>query len=179
VLLSPFRRLAVAVLAVSVLIAPSPAFAAKAKAKAKAKAPVVNTAKYCAAAQKWLDFENATLATGPYDGNWVRQTDAVLQSLIDSAPNVIAFPKSLTQNRATVHGLVIVLWADLLASRMDLAEAGPIIDSSQIAALRSRADKVSNVLTFLDARFMVGEWTLEKCKIDVLQPFKDLAAGFN
>ncbi len=158
--------LAKALRAIGCIIAVTAAFTVLSTAPAFAKAKATtSTAKYCAAAKAWLAFENATLESGPYDMAWVAGTRKVVVPLLKTAPKPIL-------------GAMRVLALGLYWSRVDLAGVTEITSSSDIALLRRRAEDVADSFALLDARNAVGAYTLKTCKIDVLQPFRDLAKGF-
>ena len=176
--INPRRRtlasccLTVALAASIVLVVPCTASAAaKAKTATKSK-PKTNTAKYCAAAKAWLAFENATSSTGPYDQSWVDSTQKLLRAMTDS------LPLSKAVKPREISALQFVVFAnDVLQSRRVIAGITAITEEAQIAALGATAEQLRSV-SRTGIRDLVGEYTLKTCKIDVLQPFRDLAAGF-
>lgn len=149
---------ALAVALTVVPVAPSQA------AKVKAKAPTQSTAKYCAAARTWLAFENATLATGPYDYAWYVNSRKVLIPLANAAPKA---------QKPTVSFFVV----KTLFDRYFLVKQDRITQEDEIASLRDSAADYQGPSTAA-ARDAMGDYTLQTCKIDVLQPFRDLASGF-
>ncbi len=142
----------------AVTVVPTTSVFAKPKAAA-------GTAKYCAAAKAWLAFENETLESGPYDLAWVAGTRKVVVPLLKTAPKPIL-------------GAMRVLALGLYWSRVDLAGVTEITTSSDIALLRRRGDDTADSFALIDARNAVGAYTLKTCKIDVLQPFREAAEGF-
>ena len=123
-----------------------------------------STAKFCSAAKGWLAFENETLESGPYDAAWVLGTYNVLRPLGKAAPKAI-------------RGSAALFILTLLGDRREIAGVVTITSEDEEAWLREyAADETGN--STRAARDAVGAYILKTCKIDHLQPFRDLAAGF-
>ena len=138
--------------------------AATKKPAPKTTTAKTSTAKFCAAAKAWLAFENETLESGPYDAAWVLGTYNVLRPLGKAAPKAI-------------RGSAALFILTLLGDRREIAGVVTITSEDQEAWLREyAADETGN--STRAARDAVGAYILKTCKIDVLQPFRDLAAGF-
>ena len=152
-------RVALAATLVGVATAPVAEAAKKAPAK-----PVRSVANYCKAAKAWLAFENATLASGPYDVAWYESTKPLMIRLVDTAPTAI-------------RKQTLTVAVQLVGDRREIAEiAGPLTEDD-VYSLRLGA----TVLTtgqIIDHRAAVGAYVSKNCKIDVFAPFKALAQGF-
>ena len=135
-----------------------PVAGAAKKAPAKPKASV---ASYCTAAKEWLLFENLTLTSGAYDQAWVSATQRVMYKLF------LAAPKAIKQDTLTFASY-------LVGSRSDLAGTSAVTSGTDIWVLVTDVP----VGGAIDSRNAVGAYAMKMCKIDVLAPFKELAAGF-
>lgn len=126
--------------------------------------PKASVANYCKTAKEWLAFENATLAVGPYDEPWVLTTGKFLSDLYASSPKAI--------KKATgTFGIY------LIGSRLSLASVSKITSPDEIWVLRETGADVQ-IADAIDARNSVGAYTTKICKVDVLAPFRAVAAGF-
>ncbi len=133
-------------------------------AATKKPAPTTYTAKFCAAAKTWLAFEKQTLESGPYDAAWVLGTYNVLRPMGKAAPKAI-------------RGSTALFILSLLGDRAEIAGVSTITSEDDMAWLREyAADETGK--SSRAARDAVGAYVLKTCKIDVLKPFRDLAAGF-
>ena len=154
------RRAAIALVAALGLVG----LVGVAGAATKKPAKTTSTAKFCSAAKAWLAFENETLASGPYDAAWVLGTYNVLRPLGKAAPKAI-------------RGSAALFILTLLGDRREIAGVVTITSEDEEAWLREyAADETSR--SSREVRDAVGAYILKTCKIDVLQPFRDLAAGF-
>ncbi len=160
----PAAALAAAVFGFTLFGGPSNAAAKKPGAKAPAKAPKQSTAKFCAAAKAWLKFETATLASGPYDEAWVRETKRLIVPVAANAPK-------------TLRSSAAIFAFSLMGDRSEIAGVANISQEDDVYWLREfAADETS--LSSITARDAVGSYVLNACKIDVLKPFRDVAKGF-
>jgi hypothetical protein len=130
----------------------------------KTSTATTSTAKFCAAAKAWLAFENETLAEGPYDALWVLRTHSFVLPLAKAAPTAI-------------RGDAALFIISLLTDRRLIAGVQTIDNEDDIYWLREFAADETRQST-MAARDAFGAYTLKTCKIDVLQPFRDLAKGF-
>lgn len=130
----------------------------------KTSTTTTSTAKFCAAAKAWLAFENETLAEGPYDALWVLRTHSFVLPLAKAAPTAI---------RADAALFIMTLLID----RRLIAGVETIDNEDEISWLREFAADETRQST-MAARDAFGAYTLKTCNVDVLQPFRDLAKGF-
>ena len=133
-------------------------------AATKKPVPKTSTAKFCAAAKAWLAYEKETLESGPYDAAWVLGTYNVLRPLGKAAPKAI-------------RGTAALFILSLLGDRATIAGTTTITSADEVGWLREyAADETSK--SSREVRDAFGAYVLKICKVDVLKPFRDLAAGF-
>jgi hypothetical protein len=129
----------------------------------KPAAPKASVAAYCAAAKAWLAYEQRTLADGPIDVQWVKDTDRLMRRMVDTAPKAIR------------RDTVTLAWF-LISSRQDLVNVGPNEDAMEGLLLDAKilAERTSDTVKARDA---VGAYAKKNCGIDVLAPFRAIAGS--